>query len=466
MNARFHLSFLLLASLCTAHAAPDDYRFVSIYSEVSPLNQFSVGGGALNNHGTIAVALAGAQNEQVIYRVNDTQWTVVWRAAVGSFDGFNHFDINDADQIAGYLQFCCVGNADVARLEPDGSLTTLANGFFACESGEFCAFNGLLGSALNDAGEVAIGSPYNFGAGPVNSLWLLGSGNPIEIERQGDQSGDLINFTPPSINNAGVVAFGASQIDGPFGSAYTGTGGAVSFEGMPPYPQGGNIGEAIINDSGQIGVLGNGVHIIADNDVTTVLAAQFGVSAPAPLSFNNNSEVAFLGCIGLICGLFTGSDEVDDAVLRAGDALFDGVVTDGTGSFLFDNKNLNDNSEITFKVQIDVDGEIQSHLVYAIPLSPLYDRDDDGVTNDVDNCLTVDNAAQRDTDGDGFGNFCDADLNNDGIVNPTDLGLFRSVFFSADPDADFNGDGVVNVADLGIIRSRFLVSPGPSALAE
>jgi hypothetical protein len=93
------------------------------------------------------------------------------------------------------------------------------------------------------------------------------------------------------------------------------------------------------------------------------------------------------------------------------------------------------------------------------------DSDGDGVVDTLDNCTQVANADQRDTNGDGFGNRCDADLNNDGIINSTDLGLLRLVFFSTDPDADFNGDGVVNATDLGQMRASFFQAPGPSGLA-
>ncbi|MFK7886035.1 MAG: choice-of-anchor B family protein [Gammaproteobacteria bacterium] len=94
------------------------------------------------------------------------------------------------------------------------------------------------------------------------------------------------------------------------------------------------------------------------------------------------------------------------------------------------------------------------------------DADADGIDNSVDNCATVSNPDQRDTDGDGFGNACDTDLNNDGITNVIDLGLLRQVFFTADVNADFDGDGVVNVVDLGILRQRFFTAPGPSGLAN
>ncbi|MFK7886817.1 MAG: thrombospondin type 3 repeat-containing protein [Gammaproteobacteria bacterium] len=93
------------------------------------------------------------------------------------------------------------------------------------------------------------------------------------------------------------------------------------------------------------------------------------------------------------------------------------------------------------------------------------DTDGDGVSDDLDNCTEVANADQIDSNGDGFGNICDADLNNDGVINVTDLGLLRAVFFTDDADGDFNGDGVVNVTDLGLMRQSFFGAPGPSGLA-
>lgn len=94
------------------------------------------------------------------------------------------------------------------------------------------------------------------------------------------------------------------------------------------------------------------------------------------------------------------------------------------------------------------------------------DSDGDGVSDGQDNCSNVANADQADADGDGIGTACDADLNNDCIVNVSDLGLFRTVFFTADDEADFNGDGVVNAIDLGLFRTLFFQPPGPSGLAD
>ncbi|MFK8016499.1 MAG: thrombospondin type 3 repeat-containing protein [Gammaproteobacteria bacterium] len=58
------------------------------------------------------------------------------------------------------------------------------------------------------------------------------------------------------------------------------------------------------------------------------------------------------------------------------------------------------------------------------------DVDADGVLDENDNCVDISNPDQIDTDGDGFGNFCDGDLNNSGVTNIGDLALFRVAFFS------------------------------------
>lgn len=101
--------------------------------------------------------------------------------------------------------------------------------------------------------------------------------------------------------------------------------------------------------------------------------------------------------------------------------------------------------------------------IYA-PAPTGSDLDNDGIDDNADNCIERANTDQRDTDGDGYGNTCDADLNNDRIVNFLDLGLMQAVFFTSDPDADFNGDGFVNFLDLGIMKLLFFEPPGPSAV--
>lgn len=97
------------------------------------------------------------------------------------------------------------------------------------------------------------------------------------------------------------------------------------------------------------------------------------------------------------------------------------------------------------------------------------DADGDTVLDVVDNCTAVANAGQCDSDGDGYGNACDADLNDNGAVNAQDTTLYRQQLgqpsvgpaFNA---ADLNCNGVVNAQDSTLFRQLLGKPPGPSGL--
>lgn len=102
------------------------------------------------------------------------------------------------------------------------------------------------------------------------------------------------------------------------------------------------------------------------------------------------------------------------------------------------------------------------------------DVDGDGVGDACDNCLRAGNgparpdaggASQRDTNLDGYGNVCDPDFSDDGMVNFTDLALLRRVFFTTRDDMDLNGDGLVNFTDLALFKTYLFKTAGPSGLA-
>ncbi|NNF61934.1 MAG: hypothetical protein HKN06_11490, partial [Gammaproteobacteria bacterium] len=92
------------------------------------------------------------------------------------------------------------------------------------------------------------------------------------------------------------------------------------------------------------------------------------------------------------------------------------------------------------------------------------DSDADGVPDICDNCLGEENPSQCDTNNDGFGNHCDADLDNNGLANTFDLAIMREQFgLGGSNDADLNCDGIVNTFDLTIMREKFGLAPGPSS---
>jgi len=91
------------------------------------------------------------------------------------------------------------------------------------------------------------------------------------------------------------------------------------------------------------------------------------------------------------------------------------------------------------------------------------DADGDGIDDTLDNCTSVANAGQEDTDYDGHGNICDGDFDQTCMTNFSDLSLMKAGFFSADSNLDLDGSGSVNFNDLALIKPMFFSPPGPSA---
>ncbi len=90
-----------------------------------------------------------------------------------------------------------------------------------------------------------------------------------------------------------------------------------------------------------------------------------------------------------------------------------------------------------------------------------FDSDGDGVNDDLDNCPNNFNPSQRDSDGDGGGDTCDANCPNlDGLnpVNFIDYSELMQNWQVAGPNVvgDLNMDNVVDVNDLAILSDYWL----------
>lgn len=95
------------------------------------------------------------------------------------------------------------------------------------------------------------------------------------------------------------------------------------------------------------------------------------------------------------------------------------------------------------------------------------DADNDGIPTATDNCTLVANATQLDSDGDGYGNICDPDFNNDGAVNINDYNRLKArlgITPVTDLVTDLDGNGAVNINDLNRLKSYLGQPPGPSGL--
>jgi len=73
-----------------------------------------------------------------------------------------------------------------------------------------------------------------------------------------------------------------------------------------------------------------------------------------------------------------------------------------------------------------------------VSIATFVDTDNDGIPDDIDNCLEISNPNQTDLDGNGVGDVCDPDTDEDGIIDALD----NCPFFANPDQADLNNDGI------------------------
>ena len=117
-------------------------------------------------------------------------------------------------------------------------------------------------------------------------------------------------------------------------------------------------------------------------------------------------------------------------------------------------------------------------LAASVFAQSLPDTDGDGVVDLVDNCEAVANgplagacSSQEDANANGYGNACEADWDQDGIVGSSDFLIFSASFGSVPgdphwaPHVDSDCDGTIGGSDFLLFSSQFGDPPGPSGLA-
>jgi hypothetical protein len=124
---------------------------------------------------------------------------------------------------------------------------------------------------------------------------------------------------------------------------------------------------------------------------------------------------------------------------------------------------------VDFKTMFDASSQKSSVIASAefagsVVEPPPVDTDGDGVADNADNCKLVANTNQRNTDGDNFGNICDPDFNQNGLVDPTDFSRLKSKLGTPSANEDLNGNGIVDPTDFSLLKTYLGKAPGPSGL--
>ena len=329
-------------------------------------------------------------------------------------------------------------------------------------------------SALNDAGQVSFSSPLTplAGGSSISSLWvgtatsltlaaLKGTSAPASLPPDtvyNSLGGDQV------LNAAGKLAVVAT-VDGPNVTSsnnqvlLAGTAGALTLLAREGDPAPGTEA-GVVYSTGAAGPFNapfmnssNEIAFYTTLDGTTSNRGIWIMKPGAPprlIVRDNDSFDAGGGNIVTISdnGLFSLHFSYFNQSMSSGNQ-------DGRPSAF------SDNGQVVFSATLTGIGR---SILIADPL----DTDNEGVRDNLDNCIDVANADQRDTDGDGYGNLCDGDLNNDGSTNTLDLNLYKLAHRSTvgdanyNTDADFNGDGTINTLDLNIYKSLHRNPPGPS----
>jgi hypothetical protein len=177
-------------------------------------------------------------------------------------------------------------------------------------------------------------------------------------------------------------------------------------------------------------------------------------------AYHSNASGADAGRIIIISGS-SGAQLADFRGLKAGDEL-------GCASACVGDLNGDGYSDIAVGAQ---SSDTMAVDCGAVNIYFLGDADGDGITYACDNCTSVDNPDQIDSDGDGIGDVCEylcGDADGNGFVNISDAicVVFYSFGLGPAPDPVLSGDAdcsqTVDISDaIYLITYIFSHGPGP-----
>jgi len=97
----------------------------------------------------------------------------------------------------------------------------------------------------------------------------------------------------------------------------------------------------------------------------------------------------------------------------------------------------------TIKYEYDPAG----NLLSVLTTSTTVDTDSDGILDSIDNCISISNANQLNTDSDSQGNACDLDDDNDGLPDIWEIQYGLNSLNYSDALLDSDNDGLTNLQE-------------------
>ncbi len=221
--------------------------------------------------------------------------------------------------------------------------------------------------------------------------------------------------------NSGAPPFGVSEVTYYANEAMSGKGlytAIIEAGGTVDIPV-----TLLVTESGNTTPNGGLNQLIAVTSVGPYAADQAvsNTSNVITLLYDSNEAPVAVASANVLTGpaplevLFDGSGSSDsDGTISSYEWTWDG----GTASGVSPTVTFAEGTyEVTLTVTDDDNATATDQLTLVVGES---DDDGDGVANGLDNCPTVANVDQLDTDNDGLGDVCDDDIDGDGILNADD----------------------------------------------
>ncbi|XOV93646.1 MAG: Ig-like domain-containing protein [Bacteroidota bacterium] len=194
------------------------------------------------------------------------------------------------------------------------------------------------------------------------------------------------------------------------------------------------------------------VNVISVNDPPLAVEDNFSIDYGAPATFDvlaNDSDDGGVDNLSVMIGLSPSNGTLV-------------VNTDNSLTYTHDG-SYNFTDQFTYSVT-DTEGLISETVNVGITiLAP--DEDGDGIIDPDDNCVSVSNPDQLDTDGDGIGDVCDEDDDNDGVVDANDNQPLNP-YACQDADADSCDDCEIGVDGFGPLADASPDNDGPDNDAD